>query len=216
MSWRIGKAIPSFLGASIIFGAEVGPKDAEQNLCNWLRLQFPGIQERCLNGISGSLIYALAVVLIVSGVVWALWPQLAGIFSKIRSRKAHMCGRQYVPLYKAAWRTLDANTRLAAIVRGVESNRSENIITWYCHYLQKKPVIYGYRPPSIKIEQFAQPNYDFRIEDGIVIATERSGHGRWEHLPIRAILIAVTILFGRITVYALIGLWRWIRRGFNT
>ncbi|HEV7910694.1 MAG TPA: hypothetical protein VGP28_06340 [Methylocella sp.] len=193
MLGRIGKAIPSILGASIIFVAEVGPKDAELNLCNWLRLQFPGIQERCLNGISGSLIYALAAVLIVSGVVWVFWPQLVGKFSKVRSRKARICGGQYVPLYEAARRALDSNTSLAAIVRGVESNRSEAIITWYCYYLQKKSVIYGYRPPSTNIEQFAQPNYDFRIEDGIVIATERSGHGRWEHLEIleRDLLAAI-------------------------
>jgi hypothetical protein len=144
---------------------------------------FPGIQARYLKGISASLIYALAVVLIVSGVVWYFWPQLVGIFSKIRSRKLIYAGAS-VPLCKAARRALDANTRLAAIVRGVESNRSEDIITWYCHYLQKKTVIYGCRPPSTKIEQIAQSNYDFRIEDGIVIATERSGHGRWEHLEI--------------------------------
>jgi hypothetical protein len=97
----------------------------------------------------------------------------------------------YVPLYEAAQRTLDSNivttsnTPLAAFVRGHERNCSEDIIAWYCNYLRNKIDIYGYRVPSTKIEKFGQqPGYDFRVEDSIVIATERSGHGRWEHLAV--------------------------------
>jgi hypothetical protein len=96
----------------------------------------------------------------------------------------------YVPLYEAAQRAFDSNivapsnTPLAAFVRGLERNCSEDIIAWYCNYLRNRIDIYGCRVPSTKVEKFVQPGYDFRIEDSVVIATERSGQGRWEHLTV--------------------------------
>jgi hypothetical protein len=95
-----------------------------------------------------------------------------------------------MPLYEAAQRTLDSNivtspnSPLAASVRELEGNGSEAIITWYRNFLNNKIDIYGCHAPSTKIEKFVQPGYDFRIEDSVVVATERSGRGRWERLAV--------------------------------
>lgn len=90
--------------------------------------------------------------------------------------------KSYVPLYEAAKRALDSDNH-RDIVQGLEPF-PEDTIRWYCHKLKNKTVIYGRHLPSARMEKFEDPNYDFGIENGVVIATERYGPGRWEQLEI--------------------------------
>lgn len=68
------RAIPSACVAAIMFGAQVGPSDAELNLCKWPKLFWFGVPDHCLAGISSETFYLVAATAFILTAIWALWP----------------------------------------------------------------------------------------------------------------------------------------------
>jgi hypothetical protein len=78
--------IPALFGAVVIAMAQVGPSDAEQNLCKWLKLIYPNAADACLHGIPSFWIYFLSVILLIVGIIWLLFPILWTLFVSFRQQ----------------------------------------------------------------------------------------------------------------------------------
>ncbi|UVK42794.1 hypothetical protein BPNPMPFG_004512 [Mesorhizobium sp. AR07] len=69
--WKwLGKSALSSAGVLIMFGAQIGPDDAELNLCKWARLALPDTPQHCLAGVNSLQIEAFGAVLLVAGIAW--------------------------------------------------------------------------------------------------------------------------------------------------
>ena len=71
------RAIPSACAAILMFGSQVGPSDAELNLCKWPKAVLSGIPDHCLAGMSTTTFYILTSVMFVLGVIWLLLPLIS-------------------------------------------------------------------------------------------------------------------------------------------
>lgn len=213
---RLARLLPTPIGVTLGIMMQVGPNEAEINVCKWPKKLWPSLPDACLHGAPTWLLYLISTGLILTGLIWFFWPSIYGIVARleftspVRMKKASSeangenalsdvlkaieCSDQkksYVPLYEAAQRTLDSDSH-RDVVQGLEPF-PEDVIRWYCHKLRNNTVIYGRHFPSTKMEKFEDPNYDFGIENGVVIATERYGPGRWEHLAILEIDLRAAI-----------------------
>jgi hypothetical protein len=76
---RILRLLPTIIGSTVMFGAQVGPNDAERNLCAWVKMPFPNLPaaERCLHGLNTAYISIIALIAIIGGLVWFVWPWAA-------------------------------------------------------------------------------------------------------------------------------------------
>jgi hypothetical protein len=70
-------------GSAVLAMTQAGPSDMEINFCEWPRLLLPDLPERCLRGLPVSVVIALAVFLIVAGLVWFFWPKILSLISQI-------------------------------------------------------------------------------------------------------------------------------------
>jgi hypothetical protein len=82
----ISKIIPALCGTALMFGAQVGPSDAEANLCKWPRGIWPSMRADCLHGIDPLWIYAVAAALIIGGLIWAGLPLAKRLFRHASAR----------------------------------------------------------------------------------------------------------------------------------
>jgi hypothetical protein len=57
-----------------MFGSQVGPSDAELNLCKWPKLFLAGIPDHCLAGMSSETFYLVTATAFILTVIWGLWP----------------------------------------------------------------------------------------------------------------------------------------------
>jgi hypothetical protein len=68
------RAIPSACVAALMFGSQVGPSDAELNLCKWPKLFFVGVPDHCLAGMSSETFYLVTATAFILTAIWGLRP----------------------------------------------------------------------------------------------------------------------------------------------
>jgi hypothetical protein len=64
----------SFLFGLALAAMGVGPDEAEINLCKWPRKLFANVPDACLHGIPSWALYLVALLLIIGGIAWLVWP----------------------------------------------------------------------------------------------------------------------------------------------
>lgn len=62
--------LPAFVGGIVFAMTQVGSKEAEANFCSWV----PGAGDSCLRGVPPEAIQIIAVLLVVGGISWFIWP----------------------------------------------------------------------------------------------------------------------------------------------
>ena len=68
------RAIPSACVAALMFGSQVGPSDAELNLCKWPKLFLDTVPDHCLAGTSSETFYLVTATAFIFAVIWGVWP----------------------------------------------------------------------------------------------------------------------------------------------
>lgn len=69
-----------------MFGAQVGPDDAELNICKWVRLISPDASQHCLAGVTSTQILAFGTILFSAGIIWFVWDFIARRRPKVAQR----------------------------------------------------------------------------------------------------------------------------------
>ena len=81
---RLLGLLPAFLGLALETMMQVGPGEAETNLCKWFRLIVPNAKDACLHGLPTIWLQLLPAALIISGLAWLFWSQiLPGVFLRL-------------------------------------------------------------------------------------------------------------------------------------
>ncbi|MGQ0677592.1 MAG: hypothetical protein ACT4N4_16105, partial [Rhodospirillales bacterium] len=73
--WRSLRLSPTAVGGAIVAMSQVGPEEAEINLCKWPRKIF-NMPEACLHGFPSDLLLIIATLIAMGGVVWFFWERL--------------------------------------------------------------------------------------------------------------------------------------------
>jgi hypothetical protein len=75
---RFIKFLPTLLGFALSVMMQVGPDEAEINLCKWPKKVWPSLSADCLHGTPAWFLYLVSISLIFLGFIWFFWPRIIG------------------------------------------------------------------------------------------------------------------------------------------
>jgi hypothetical protein len=171
---RRARLLPTTIGFALGVMMQVGPDEAEINLCKWPKKLWPNLPDACLHGTPTWLLYLISVGLILIGLIWFFWPHIANVVSTLEFTWPIRRKNASEPEFMSAYEALHYMADQSVWGHGLRNATSVLNVRWVGEEIPAKR-----RPLLEAIPEFSRGASESRID----VLGRIGGGGSHVHIP---------------------------------